>query len=184
MVEARSTNTVKDVDIVEVLHMVAAFLEEQNLTKSAATLVTEARLSNLVEAATVGDVLHESIVAGEWPKVLNLVARHAFSESNEVYEALYAHLIMEMVCLDEKHLARIILDEQKEMLVPNWYQDLWSVLYENKKPFSLDKMKSDDEMPKIDDPMVQNSRKMLAKMVKQKLVVLKPPSDKLIDLIL
>ena len=39
-------------------------------------------------------------------------------------------------------------------------------------------------MPKIDDPLVQNSRKMLSKLVKQKLIVLKPPSDKLIDLIL
>lgn len=39
MVEARGTAVVKEVDIAEVLHMVAAFLEEQNLTKSVATLL-------------------------------------------------------------------------------------------------------------------------------------------------
>ena len=95
--------------------------------------------------SSAGDVVHDAIVAGDWPKVLSLVARNAFSESNEVYEALYAHIIMEMVCMDEKHLARLILDEQKEVLVPNWYQDLWAVIYENKKPFTLEKMQSAEE---------------------------------------
>lgn len=39
-------------------------------------------------------------------------------------------------------------------------------------------------MIKLDDPIVVNSRKMLARLVKQKLLTLKPPSDKLIDLVL
>ena len=39
-------------------------------------------------------------------------------------------------------------------------------------------------MLKLDDPIVVNSRAMLSKLVKHKLLVLKPPSDKLIDLIL
>ena len=86
--------------------------------------------------------------------------------------------------MGEQHLARIILDEQKEVLVPNWYQDLWAVLYENKKPFSLEKMKEDEPLPALDDPLLLNSRKMLAKLAKSKLVVIKPPSSKLIDLIL
>ena len=94
---------------------------------------------------------------------------------------------MEMVCAGEKHLARLILDEQKELLVPNWYQDLWAILYEGKRPFTLDKIQEDDEqhMMALDDPIVRNSRKMLAKLVKQKILVVKPTSsDKLIDLIL
>ena len=101
--------------------MVADFLQEQNLPKSAATLIQEARLGNLVEAASAGDVLQDAIIAGEWPKVLTQVAQQTFNESNDVYEALYAHMVMELVCMDEKHLARLILDEQKELLVPNWY---------------------------------------------------------------
>ena len=165
--------------------MVAAFLEEQNLTKTVETLVKEARLDDLVAMNSAGEDMSSAIIKGEWPKVLGQVARHAFNESNEVFEALYAHIIMEMVCIGEKHLARLILDEQKELLVPNWYQDLWSVIYENKKPFTLEKMQSEeDEMPKLDDELVQNSRLMLAKLVKQKLVVLRPPSDRLIELIL
>ena len=94
---------------------------------------------------------------------------------------------MEMVCAGEKHLARLILDEQKELLVPNWYQDLWAILYEGKRPFTLDKIQEDEEqqMMALDDPIVQNSRKMLAKLVKQKILVVKSTSsDKLIDLIL
>ena len=40
-------------------------------------------------------------------------------------------------------------------------------------------------MMALDDPIVQNSRKMLAKLVKQKILVVRPTSsDKLIDLIL
>lgn len=112
------------------------------------------------------------------------MAQNTFNESSEVYQAVYAHLVMEMVCIGEKHLARVILDEQKEVLVPNWYQDLWAVLYEGKKPFSLEKMKDDEPMPTIDDPVVANSRKMLAKLAKSKLIVIKPPSSKLIDLVL
>ena len=49
-----------------------------------------------------------------------------------MHEAVYAHIIMEMICMEEKHLARVILDEQKELLVPNWYQDLWACLYEGR----------------------------------------------------
>ena len=94
---------------------------------------------------------------------------------------------MEMVCVGEKHLARLILDEQKELLVPNWYQDLWAILYEGKRPFTLEKIQDDEDsnMMALDDPIVQNSRKMLAKLVKQKILVVRPTSsDKLINLIL
>lgn len=45
-------------------------------------------------------------------------------------------------------------------------------------------MKDDEPMPTIDDPVVTNSRKMLAKLAKSKLIVIKPPSSKLIDLVL
>lgn len=69
-----------------------------------------------------------------------MVGQSTFKDSSEVHEALYAHLVMEMVCAGEKHLARVILDEQKELLVPNWYQDLWSILYEGKRPFTLEKI--------------------------------------------
>ena len=122
--------------------------------------------------------------------MLNLISRNTFNDGNEVFEAVYAHIIMEMVCIGEKHLARLILDEQKELLVPNWYQDLWAVLYEGKLPFTLEKSKAVDEasaaeqMPDLESDLVQNSRKMLAKLAKQKLVVLKPVKDKLIDLVM
>ena len=69
-----------------------------------------------------------------------MIAKNSFKDGNEVYEAVYAHLIMEMVCLGEKHLARIILDEQKDLLVPNWYQDLWAIMYEGRQPFTLEKI--------------------------------------------
>lgn len=116
-----------------------------------------------------------------------MVAQNTFASSAEVFEAVYAHLIMEMVCAGEKHLARLILDEQKDLLVPNWYQDLWAVLYEGKMPFTLEKADTDaaeTTLPGLDSEIVLNSRKMLAKLIRQKLVVVKPPSDKLIDLIL
>ena len=45
-------------------------------------------------------------------------------------------------------------------------------------------MQNDEPLPGLDDPLIQNSRIMLAKLVKQKLIVLKPPNDKLIDLVL
>ena len=89
--------------------------------------------------------------------------------------------------MGEKHLARVILDEQKELLVPNWYQDLWAILYEGRRPFTLEKIQEEDEeqmMLALDDPIVLNSRKMLGKLVKQKIVTVRPPSDKLIDLIM
>ena len=78
---------------------------------------------------------------------------------------------MEMVCCGEKHLARQILDEQKELLVPNWYQDLWAVLYENKMPFTLEKMQDENsELIQPEDPIVKNSRAMLVKLVQRKLI--------------
>ena len=90
-----------------------------------------------------------------------------------MHEAVYAHIIMEMICMEEKHLARVILDEQKELLVPNWYQDLWACLYEGRQPFTLEKVsaasdEAAEEAPRLslEDPIVQNSRKMLAKLVK------------------
>ena len=91
---------------------------------------------------------------------------------------------MEMVCIGENHLARQILDEQKSILVPNWYQDLWAVLYESKMPFTMAKKRDDEVMLKLDDPIVVNSRLMLSKLVKRKLLVLKPLNDKLINLVL
>ena len=91
---------------------------------------------------------------------------------------------MEMVCIGENHLARQILDEQKSILVPNWYQDLWAVLYESKMPFTMTKKRDDEVMLKLDDPIVVNSRLMLSKLVKRKLLILKPPNDKLINLVL
>ena len=74
-----------------------------------------------------------------------MVGQNTFSDSKDVFEAVYAHLVMEMVCAGEKHLARLILDEQKELLVPNWYQDLWAILYEGKKPFTLEKIQDDED---------------------------------------
>ena len=68
--------------------------------------------------------------------------------------------------------------------MPNWYQDLWAILYEGRKPFTLEKMQEDEAMPSLEDPIVLNSRKMLAKLAKQKIVTVRPPSDKLIDLIM
>ena len=62
--------------------------------------------------------------------MLSLIEKNSFKDSEKVFEAVYAHIIMELVIMNEKHLARLILDEQKSLLVPNWYQDLWSVLYE------------------------------------------------------
>ena len=113
-----------------------------------------------------------------------MIGQNTFKDSNEVYEALYAHIIMELVSAGENHLARQILDEQKELLVPNWYQDLWAILYEGKKPFTLEKVIDDaDADIALDDPIVQNSRLMLAKLVKQKLLIVKPSNDKLIDLV-
>lgn len=81
-------------------------------------------------------------------------------------------------------MARNILDEQKDILVPNWYQDLWAVLYESKMPFTMQKMKGEEAVIKVDDPIVVNSRTMLARLVKQKLLTMKPLSDKLVDLVL
>ena len=47
------------------------------------------------------------------------------------------------------------MDEQKDLLVPNWYQDLWAVLYEGKRPFTLEKAVDETEaMPALDDPIV------------------------------
>ena len=113
-----------------------------------------------------------------------MLGQHSFQNANEVFEAVYAHIVMEMVCIGENHLARQILDEQKNILVPNWYQDLWAVLYEGRMPFTMAKKRDEEAMLKLDDPIVVNSRAMLSKLVKHKLLVLKPPSDKLIDLIL
>lgn len=113
-----------------------------------------------------------------------MLGQHSFQNANEVFEAVYAHIVMEMVCIGENHLARQILDEQKNILVPNWYQDLWAVLYESRMPFTMAKKRDEEAMLKLDDPIVVNSRAMLSKLVKRKLLVLKPPSDKLIDLIL
>ena len=50
--------------------------------------------------------LESGILSGDWPKVLKIVSQSTFANSSEVYEAVYAHLVMEMVCLGEKHLAR------------------------------------------------------------------------------
>ena len=64
MVESVSKATRTEVDIVEVLHVVADFLQEQNLHKSAATLIQEAKLANLQEQATEGETLQAAIMAG------------------------------------------------------------------------------------------------------------------------
>ena len=173
-----------EADLHDVLHMVASFLKEQGLHRTTATLIEEARLPDLAESATAGENLETAILEGQWPKVLTMIGQHTFNDSNEVYEAIYAHLIMEMVSAGEKHLARIILDEQKDLLVPNWYQDLWAILYEGKKPFTLEKLAEDEAMPNLDDPILLNSRKMLAKLARTKLITVRPPSDKLIDLVL
>ena len=103
-----------------------------------------------------------------------------------MYEAVYAHVIMELVIMNEKHLARLILDEQKELLIPNWYQDLWSIIYENRMPFTLAKMNSVDDMITLDDPTVQKSRQMLVKLVKEKMILISKPKSKesLLQLIL
>ena len=86
--------------------------------------------------------------------------------------------------MGEKHLARAILDEQKDLLVPNWYQDLWACLYEGRQPFTLEKMTEDESVLGLDDPIVQNSRKMLAKLVKSKQIEVRPPKDRLLDLVM
>lgn len=44
-----------EVDLHEVLHMVTSFLTEQNLHKSAAALIEEAKLGDLVKASQAGD---------------------------------------------------------------------------------------------------------------------------------
>ena len=48
---------------------------------------------------------------GEWPALLQLIENNSFKENDRVFEAVYAHMIMELVLMDEKHLARLILDE-------------------------------------------------------------------------
>lgn len=133
-----------EVDLHEVLHMVSAFLTEQNLHRTAATLIDEAKLGDITEAASAGDRFESAIIRGEWPLVLTMLGKHTFVDSKEVFEAVYAHLIMEMVCQGENHLARNILDEQKDILVPNWYQDLWAVLYESKMPFTMKKIRGEE----------------------------------------
>ena len=114
MVEATKTDQIRgalEIDLHEVLHMVTSFLKEQNLHRSVATLIEEAKLTDLAESSSSGEALELAIIAGEWPKVLTMVAQNVFKDGNEVFEAIYAHLVMEMVCIGEKHLARIILDE-------------------------------------------------------------------------
>ena len=65
---------------------------------------------------------------------------------------------------------------------------MWAVLYEGKMPFTLEKIETEaadtTTLPGLDSEIVLNSRKMLAKLIRQKLLVVKPPSDKLVDLIL
>ena len=75
MVEAsRSATTAIEVDLHEVLHMVASFLKEQNLNKTAVTLIEEAKLPDLADSSTTGEALEIAILGGKWPKVLTMVA--------------------------------------------------------------------------------------------------------------
>ena len=101
--------------------------------------------------------LESAVINGEWPVLLQLLEKNSFKDSNKVFEAVYAHMIMELVLMDEKHLARQILDEQKALLVPNWYQDLWSILYEGRQPFTMEKEKNGKEIT-LTDPIVVKSR--------------------------
>ena len=58
MVEERKV----EIDLHELLHMVASFLTEQNLHKTVATLIEEARLGDLTEAASAGDKFEAAII--------------------------------------------------------------------------------------------------------------------------
>ena len=86
-----------------------------------------------------------------------MLENNSFKDSDKVFEAVYAHVVMELVVMEETHLARQILDEQKTLLVPNWYQDLWSILYEGRQPFTMEKGKSAKEIT-LEDSIVVKSR--------------------------
>ena len=114
-------------------------------------------------------------MAGDWSEVLELVEKVcSFRDAQTIYESLYAHLIMEMVSLGETVIARQILDEQKDLFLHtgnDWYRDLWAVLYEGKMPFTLKKMKENEQVLSIESEACQKSREMLCKLVKNKLQV-------------
>lgn len=68
--------------------------------------------------------------------------------------------------MNERHLARLILDEQKDLLLQNWYQDLWKVIYEERTPFALDK----DTKVTSSSPLVTNARSILSKLILANLI--------------
>lgn len=53
--------------------------------------------------------------------MLKFLHASCFKDAKSVYESFYAHLIQELCIVEERHLARLILDEQKELLLQNWY---------------------------------------------------------------
>ena len=51
-----------EIDLHELLHMVAGFLTEQNLHRTVATLIEEAKLGDLTEAANAGERFETAII--------------------------------------------------------------------------------------------------------------------------
>ena len=111
MVEATQKNSKgPSVDLNQVLHLIGNFLKQQGLQKTFAQLAEEANL-DISDNGPIGQQLENVVNNGEWPALLQLIENNSFKESERVFEAVYAHIIMELVLMDEKHLAKLILDE-------------------------------------------------------------------------
>lgn len=100
--------------------MIGDFLQKQGLKRTYAQLVEEAKLETK-DAGPIGLQMENAVTNGDWPTLLTLLENNSFKDSDKAFEAVYAHMIMELVVMEENHLARQILDEQKTLLVPNWY---------------------------------------------------------------
>jgi len=106
----------------EALNLVADFLQSQKLTRTYKTLIEEAGMFQSVSPSESLTTQCEFwIISGDWPSALKFMQSSCFKDSRTVYESFYSHLIQELCLVDERHLARLILDEQKDLLLQNWY---------------------------------------------------------------
>ena len=78
MVEsAAKKNKNPQIDLNQTLHLIGNFLQQQNLSKTYAQLVEEAKLETS-DSGPIGSQLESTVINGEWPALLQLLENNSF----------------------------------------------------------------------------------------------------------